>query len=320
MTPSNPQQELLASIGHKLRTARESQGLSLQQIASRIRIQSSFLEKIEQGVLEGLPGISFVRGFIRNYAEILGLDDPELLDQLKSMVRAVEATPAPPMKPTTERLLDAEKAAGLPWPRIVLVGLLTLLALWVGYLLVRVFLPSESAYEPAPAIPAVQAPAPAAQAPTVQAPAARPPQGSVPPVTVFPGAPASRPATSPAPVALAPAARPAPVAAGTAASAPVTGPTSALPGRGPSPLRITLRGLEDTWVRYAVDRKPPLELLMRPAESATLDADEEVRLTIGRSHALSVYMNGEEVVLPGGRDRLVADLVLNKLTLLKVRN
>jgi cytoskeleton protein RodZ len=338
MTPSNPQQELLASIGHKLRTARESQGLSVQQIAARIRIQAPFLEKIEQGVLEGMPGISFLRGFIRNYAEVLGLDDPELVEQLKAMVRAVEATPPPPMKPTTERLLDAEKTAGLPWPRIILVGLLTLLALWVGYLLVRVFLPSDSAYEPAaPQTQTAQAPAPvpAPQAPAAKAPTTLPPGtaplSSAPPVTVFPGAvfpnsaaPRSAPGAAPgkpaSPASVQPGFPARPVAASAPAPAPAGPAPSALPGRGPSPLRVTLRGLEDTWVRYAVDRKPPLEILMRTAESAALDADEEVRMTIGRSHGVSVYLNGEEVVLPGGRDRLVADLVLNKLTLLKVRN
>jgi hypothetical protein len=61
-------------------------------------------------------------------------------------------------------------------------------------------------------------------------------------------------------------------------------------------------------------------MLLHPADSATLDADEEVRLTIGKSQGVSVYLNGEEVALPGETDRLVADLVLNKLTVLKIRN
>jgi hypothetical protein len=91
-------------------------------------------------------------------------------------------------------------------------------------------------------------------------------------------------------------------------------------GGAPSALRVTVRGLEDTWLRYALDRKPPLEMLLHPADSATLDADEEVRLTIGKSQGVSVYLNGEEVALPGETDRLVADLVLNKLTVLKIRN
>jgi cytoskeleton protein RodZ len=282
MTEQIQQQELLAAVGQKLKAAREAQGITLQEVSSRTRIQNAFLEKIEQGELEGLPGFSFVRGFIRNYAQMLGIDDPELLEQLQAMGRVAQATPPPPMKSSTERLLDAEHGAGLPWPRLVLLALLTILLLWVGYLLVRVFLPSDAAYE-----------APPAKAPVVQAPAAARPAAPI---------PAATPAPAPA------------VGAGVA-SAPA-GRTAAPP----SALRVTVRGLEDTWVRYALDRKPPMEILMHPAESATLDADDEVRLTIGKSQGVSVYLNGEEVVLPAERDRLVADLVLNKLTVLKIRN
>jgi hypothetical protein len=124
---------------------------------------------------------------------------------------------------------------------------------------------------------------------------------------------------------------PAPAASATESRAPVGVPSSAVAasGTGPQPLkpgvaasalRVTLRGLEDTWVRYTLDRKPPMEILMRPAESASFDAEEEVRLTIGKSQGVSVYLNDEEVVLPAERNRLVADLVLNKLSVLKLRN
>lgn len=281
------QQDLLAAVGHKLRAAREAQGITLQEVSSRTRIQIAFLEKIEQGQLEGLPGFSFVRGFIHNYAQMLGVDDSELLEQLQAMGRVAQAAPPPPMKSSTERLLDAEQGAGLPWPRLVLLALLTILLLWVGYLLVRVFMPSDAAYE-----------APPAKAPVVQTPAA--PRASAPvPVPAVPS-----PVPSP------------PAAVGGIAPAAPAGRAAAAP----SALRVTVRGLEDTWVRYSLDRKPPMEMLMHPAESATLDADDEVRLTIGKSQGVSVYLNGEEVVLPAERDRLVADLVLNKLTVLKIRN
>ncbi|MFI5399547.1 MAG: RodZ domain-containing protein [SAR324 cluster bacterium] len=296
MTELNHQQELLAAIGQKLRAAREGQGISLQDVAARTRIQAVFLDKIEQGDLEGLPAISFTRGFIRNYAQMLGLDEPELQEQLRQLGQAVEAAPVPPMKPLTERLLDAEKVAAIPWPQIALLGLLAILVLWVGYLLVRVFLPSDTAYEP-------PAKAPAVQTSPVPAPAAgRPAVSSVAPAPILPLSPAQ------------------PTATNAGAGAPAAGLPAVRPGMGPNALRVRIQGLEDTWVRYSVDRKPALEVLMRPAETATLDAEDEVRLTIGRSRGVSVYLNGEEVPLPAQRNLLVADLVLNKLTLVKMRN
>lgn len=291
MTAQN-QQEVLAAIGQKLRAAREAQGIQLQDVASRTRIQINFLERIEQGQLEGLPGFSFVRGFIKNYAQMLGVDEPELQDQLQAMGRAAEATPPPPMKASTERLLDAEKAAGIPWPRIALFGLLLILVIWVGYLLVRVFLPSDSAYEPPPQrTPVAQAPAASRQSAPVTT--------SVPPVQPGPSVSTASPGPSNS----------------VGAAIPVQ-----KPGTGPNALRVRIQGLEDTWIRYAVDRKPAMELLIHPAEATTLDADEEVRLTVGKSQGVSVYLNGEEVVMPAEKNRLVADLVLNKLTVLKLRN
>ena len=76
-------EEIFADIGLKLRSARESQGLTVEEISSRTRINRVFLEKIESGDMEGLPSIAFVRGFVRNFMQALELDDPDLLADLQ---------------------------------------------------------------------------------------------------------------------------------------------------------------------------------------------------------------------------------------------
>ena len=70
----------------------------------------------------------------------------------------------------------------------------------------------------------------------------------------------------------------------------------------------------------ALDRQGPMDVLVRPAESLTFDANEEIKLTVGKSQGVSVYLNGLEVALPAEKNRLVADLVLNKLSLIKMQN
>jgi hypothetical protein len=85
-------------------------------------------------------------------------------------------------------------------------------------------------------------------------------------------------------------------------------------------LRLTVRGLEDTWLRMATDRQPPLELVVHPAETLNFEANEEIRLTVGKSQGVSIYLNGEEVQLPSEKNRLVAEMVLNKLSLLRMQN
>ena len=67
------------SLGNKFRTVRESQGLTLEQMASRTRIQESYLKALEEDSFEQLPERVFTKGFVRAYARSLTLDEEECL-------------------------------------------------------------------------------------------------------------------------------------------------------------------------------------------------------------------------------------------------
>ena len=73
-------------IGERLRQAREAKGLSLDEIAGRTRIPVRHLQHIESGDWDALPAITYSVGFVRSYANDLGLDGTalgaELRDQL----------------------------------------------------------------------------------------------------------------------------------------------------------------------------------------------------------------------------------------------
>ena len=88
----------------------------------------------------------------------------------------------------------------------------------------------------------------------------------------------------------------------------------------PQNLRLTVRGLEPTWIRLSIDRAPPVEVRIAPAETKNWEANEEFRLIIGKSHGVAVYLNGEDILLPAARNQLIPDVVLNKLTLLRLEN
>jgi hypothetical protein len=85
-------------------------------------------------------------------------------------------------------------------------------------------------------------------------------------------------------------------------------------------LRLTVRGLESTWLRVSIDRAPPVEVQLAPAETMNWEANEEFRLIIGKSHGVAVYLNGEDILMPAERNQLIPDVVLNKLTLLRLEN
>ena len=66
-------------LGHILREARETKGLTLAQVQDRIRINAKFLEAMENGRFESLPSPVHGRGFLRNYARFLELAPEPLL-------------------------------------------------------------------------------------------------------------------------------------------------------------------------------------------------------------------------------------------------
>ncbi|MGE4324334.1 MAG: helix-turn-helix domain-containing protein [Sphingobium sp.] len=74
--------------GGRLRAAREAQGLSLQDVASRTRIAQRQLESIERDDYEALPGIPYAIGFSRAYARAVGVDDVAIAAQVRQAVSA----------------------------------------------------------------------------------------------------------------------------------------------------------------------------------------------------------------------------------------
>jgi cytoskeletal protein RodZ len=68
----------LKDIGSRLRQFRREQSLSLEDIASTTRIQARLLKAIEEGRIEILPEPVYVQGFIKRFADALGLDGEDI--------------------------------------------------------------------------------------------------------------------------------------------------------------------------------------------------------------------------------------------------
>ncbi|HUI89201.1 MAG TPA: helix-turn-helix transcriptional regulator [Anaerolineales bacterium] len=78
------------SIGSKLKQSRESRHLSIAQVAEQTRVRSHYLEALENDDLSAIPSQVQARGFLRIYAEFLGLN----LDELSARTRSAESQPA----------------------------------------------------------------------------------------------------------------------------------------------------------------------------------------------------------------------------------
>jgi cytoskeleton protein RodZ len=73
----------LDQIGQKLKAAREGQGLSLSQIYERTKIPTNHLQSIDEGWADDLPEPVYVAGFIKRYADCVGLNGQSLSDEYR---------------------------------------------------------------------------------------------------------------------------------------------------------------------------------------------------------------------------------------------
>lgn len=85
--------EQLQSIGAHLRQVRQEQGLSLDVLANQIFIRPALLQALETGHGDQLPEPVFIQGFIRRYADALGLDGKAISQEF--VVTPVGGYPAP---------------------------------------------------------------------------------------------------------------------------------------------------------------------------------------------------------------------------------
>ncbi|MBW4521399.1 MAG: DUF4115 domain-containing protein [Scytolyngbya sp. HA4215-MV1] len=74
----------LAELGNYLRQSRREQSMTLEEVSAQTKVQVRLLRAIEDGNFERLPESVYVKGFIRKYAEVLGLDGQVLANSYPS--------------------------------------------------------------------------------------------------------------------------------------------------------------------------------------------------------------------------------------------
>ena len=147
-------------VGQILRDAREAQGMTLENAAARLRLMHRQIEAMETDDFDSLGQPVFARGFVRNYARLLGLDHEALLARMEGA--PVEQTAVGHAEPPLPRSWLTS-----PWLILLLLGLLVVVAVPVALYL---WLNSEGgddlahwAPPAAKAQPAPGAPPPAAE-------------------------------------------------------------------------------------------------------------------------------------------------------------
>lgn len=107
---------VLTELGSRLKEARLQKEMSLDELQTVTKIQKRYLIGIEEGNYRIMPGKFYVRAFIKQYAEAVGLNHEELLDEYKSEIPATTNEDIPEklsrvqtsknISPSTSKLLD----------------------------------------------------------------------------------------------------------------------------------------------------------------------------------------------------------------------
>jgi hypothetical protein len=115
-------------IGNSLREARERQGLGYPEIELATKIRAKYIRALEEEDFTSIPGDAYIRGFLRTYADYLGLDGDVYVDEYGSRFITSwrdELPPRPERRKIRTRGRPIERRAVL----LVLAGIVVVAAL-----------------------------------------------------------------------------------------------------------------------------------------------------------------------------------------------
>ena len=103
-----------SGCGNVLKAARESQGLSIHEVCSQLRLGVKQIQAIEQDDFDKLPQPSIVRGFMRNYARLLNIDVTPVLEAYQRMVPSTAPLPLSVRSNASPSIIDKPAPAIRP--------------------------------------------------------------------------------------------------------------------------------------------------------------------------------------------------------------
>ena len=239
------------TFGKVLADARAARGMTLKQVSASTKISISKLQAIERDEIENLPGGIFTRGFVRSYAETVGLDPQETLAQFEA--RFPEESSVATLHATIEGRANEEFVKRQKTVKVLIWSALLAVPLVVWLLVVG----AREVRSPAEREPAV-----AAAGETSGAPASETPPAS----EVVPDAP--RPTGS--------GVRPDPPPAAASAAGQLT---------------MEISPTADCWVQASADGATVFSRVLRAGEGAVVVAQGAIELRIGDAGAFAFTIN-----------------------------
>jgi cytoskeleton protein RodZ len=301
--------EIFPGLGQMLREARERKGLSLGDVAQTLKLGVRQIQAIEADDWLSLPGQTFVKGFVRNYARLLGLDPAEVARELD---RSFVSQPVTlDISPGTNESLPQ---AGQPYKRDILAvtaGVVLVVLALLAYMFASASV-IDRLTESWATLRGLVVPTPSAQS-----------TGPAEPASLAPAVPPEVPSAGPAPLAPAATGQPASPAGGTgeasvsaASPVPVAPPVqpaaaAALPVSGADSTGVHLTFTQPSWVEIRDGSGQIVFSQLNPAGTQRyVEGQPPLTLVIGNATHVTVKYKGQPVALTQRSKDDVARLTL----------
>ncbi|PSJ40200.1 cytoskeleton protein RodZ [Zobellella endophytica] len=310
-----PQAEsrVVAGPGAMLRQAREARGWTQAEVARRLNLRLAVIESIDHDEYKAGVAVTFLRGYVKAYAKVVGVDEQTALSAFDGMSGIEQMSTAAPMQSFSKK---TRQQASDKWLKriswLVLLGLLGSLFYWwwqdsgASYI-ERTLEPVAQQAEPEPSSEPVAPQATGGNPAAVDAlsqPLALPPITEPEPMPADTGIPANPEGGETSPnlaTGSAPVAESEPVAEPVATAEPAAVDASAVPAGGEDepaaaeadPRQLVMRFSDDCWIQVTDSQgRVMAEGVKKADESLTLEGEPPFRLVLGAPRAASVeYMN-----------------------------
>jgi cytoskeleton protein RodZ len=288
-------EDLGSGSGARLREAREARRMDIVQVANELRLSARNIEALEAEDLSQLPEPSYICGYLRSYAKLLGLPSDEILDNFPG-VRGYLASVKSTVMPTRMVVRSEEASRQAPLPGFTPANVVMVAGAAVMAVVLIMQLRDDDA--PAPAEqPAVAQPSPEPVAATP--PATAVPAESAPAVATPEPLPAATPVAAPSVAPVTPTAElarpdvvqtpPAQSQSPEPAEAPVAQPA---PGAAPTPSKLVLEFRGESWLEVHDGNNRRLARELVPAgESRTLSGLAPFNVVLGAGSAVDIRYN-----------------------------
>ena len=123
----------MSDLGQLLRKARTEKNISLDQLQETTKIRKRYLEAIEEGKYDILPGTFYVRAFIKQYSEAVGLEPDEVFRLYSHVIPSADPEPATePIRMARRNVVNPPERVG-KWASALLMIAFPILIIGVVY-------------------------------------------------------------------------------------------------------------------------------------------------------------------------------------------